>query len=259
MNQTDKPLVNRVAQSGLITLDLENYFPKGEVVPFDLKPFLFRELILREKDFREQMDQMDWSQYAGKHLAVFCSTDAIIPMWAYMLVAAQAAQVAAGVIQCTPEQYTDLHFLRVLSNLNPSDYTDQRIIVKGCSDHPVPPLAYLEITRMLTPVAKSVMFGEPCSTVPVYNEIGFAFHSDSVNSERNLYNFLDTFTIRHQCPDAASSEAPWNFAEGDTKSRGMSQKSDHGVGFLKFTKENIEIMCSNRQLVKHSRLCAVCS
>ncbi len=164
------PLVNRVVQSGLITLDLEQFYPKGEVLAFDLKPFLFMELILKEKDFREQIDQIDWSQYAGKHLAVHCSTDAIIPMWAYMLVAAKAAPHAAGIIQCTPEQYVELWFLRAVSALPTEQYTDKRIVVKGCSDLPVPPVAYLELTRLLTPVARSIMFGEPCSTVPVFKK-----------------------------------------------------------------------------------------
>jgi hypothetical protein len=165
-----KPLVNRVAQSGLLTINLEEYYPKGEVVAFDLKPFLFMELILKEKDFRERIEVMDWSVYAGKHLAVFCSADAIIPMWAFMLVATKAAPYAAGIIQCAPEQYVDLHFLKTLSALDATQYEDKRIVVKGCSDQPVPPMAYLELTRMLTPVARSIMFGEPCSTVPVYKK-----------------------------------------------------------------------------------------
>jgi Protein of unknown function (DUF2480) len=168
--QHSTPLVNRVAQSGLVTLDLEDYYPKGEVVAFDLKPFLFMELILKEKDFRERLENMDWTEFAGKHLAVFCSADAIIPMWAYMLVATKAAPFAAGIIQCATEQYCDLHFLKTLSALDARAFEDKRIIIKGCSDKPVPPMAYLEITRLLTPVAKSIMFGEPCSTVPVYKK-----------------------------------------------------------------------------------------
>jgi Protein of unknown function (DUF2480) len=165
----DEPtLVNRVAQSGLVTIDLEQYYPQGEIVSFDLKPFLFMDLILKEKDFREHMAQTDWPSYTGKHVAVHCSTDAIIPMWAYMLVAAQAAHYAAGVIQCAPETYADLHFLKTIASLPIEPYNDKRVVVKGCSDRPVPPMAYLEITRLLTPVARSLMFGEPCSTVPVY-------------------------------------------------------------------------------------------
>ena len=165
---TDKPLVNRVAASGLTTLDLEQFYPQGDICGFDLSKFLFRELLLREKDFREAMLAHDWEQYAGKHVAVYCATDAIIPMWAYMLVASYLAPVAADVIQCAPDRYAELYFLKRLSAVNPADYADSRVVVKGCSDKPVPALAYLEITRLLRPHARSILFGEPCSTVPVY-------------------------------------------------------------------------------------------
>ncbi|MEQ1745566.1 MAG: DUF2480 family protein [Saprospiraceae bacterium] len=164
----EQTLVNRVATSGLVTIDLETYYPEGEVVPFDLKDHLFMGLILKEKDFREALKAQDWSQYTGKNLAVFCSADAIIPMWAYMLVAAHAAPFARDVFQGLPEQYAEFAFLKQLATLNPDDYAGKRLVIKGCSDKPVPPSAYLEITRRLQPVAVSIMFGEPCSTVPVY-------------------------------------------------------------------------------------------
>lgn len=166
----EQPLVNRVAQSGLVTIDLEELYPAGEVVPFDLKGYLFMELILKEKDFREALKAHDWSQYQGKNLAVFCSADAIIPMWAYMLVATYAAPFANDIAQTTPDLFAEMAFLKKLSTLNISDYEGKRIVVKGCSDKPVPPSAYLEITRRLQPVAFSIMFGEPCSTVPVYKK-----------------------------------------------------------------------------------------
>ncbi|MBN8684892.1 MAG: DUF2480 family protein [Chitinophagales bacterium] len=164
-------LVNRVAESGLITIDLENFYPEGEVVAFDLKAFLFMELILKEKDFREALKQHDWSQYQGKNLAVFCSTDAIIPMWAYMLVVSYAAPVAAEVVQCLPEALPERVILRKIAALDINDYQEKRLVIKGCSDKPVPPAAYLEITRRLIPIAKSIMFGEPCSTVPVFKQL----------------------------------------------------------------------------------------
>ena len=166
----EQPLVNRVAQSGLVTIDLEELYPAGEIVPFDLKDYLFMGLILKEKDFREALKAHDWSQYQGNNLAVFCSADAIIPMWAYMLVATYAAPFAADIAQTTPGQFAEMAFLKNLSTLNISDYAGKRIVVKGCSDKPVPPSAYLEITRRLQPVALSIMFGEPCSTVPVYKK-----------------------------------------------------------------------------------------
>jgi hypothetical protein len=161
-------LVNRVAQSSLVTIDLENLYPAGEVVAFDLKGYLFMELILKEKDFREALQAHDWQQYAGKNVAVFCSADAIIPMWAYMLVASYLAPVANDVAQCTPENFVENAFLKKIAALHMEEYEGKRLVVKGCSDKPVPPSAYLEITRRLQPHALSIMFGEPCSTVPVY-------------------------------------------------------------------------------------------
>ncbi|MEL7220948.1 MAG: DUF2480 family protein [Bacteroidota bacterium] len=166
----EQPLVNRVASSGLITLKLEEFFPQKKLAHFDLKDFLFMELILKEKDFRTALKEHDWEQYNGQVLLVYCSTDAIIPVWAYMLVAAYAAPVATDVFQGTADDYYRAYFLRQLDQLDADQYRDQRIVIKGCSDHPVPPAAYLEITRRLQPLAKSIMYGEPCSTVPVYKQ-----------------------------------------------------------------------------------------
>ena len=165
-----QPLVNRVANSGLITLKLEEFFPSQPTVNFDLKDYLFMELMLKEKDFRQALKEHDWTQYQDKVLLVYCSTDAIIPMWAYMLVAAYAAPYATDVFQGQGEDYYRTHFLRALDQLDTEQYRDKRMVIKGCSDHPVPPAAYLEITRRLQPIAKSIMFGEPCSTVPVYKQ-----------------------------------------------------------------------------------------
>lgn len=180
----EETLVNRVANSRLVTIDLETFYPAGEVVSFDLKDYLFMGLILKEKDFREALKTHDWEQYAGKNLAVFCSTDAIIPMWAYMLVAAHAAPFARDVFQGLPEQYAEFAFLKKLATINPDDFAGQRLVIKGCSDKPVPPSAYLEITRRLQPVVASIMFGEPCSTVPVYKRPIFG----SVQSEAPISN-----------------------------------------------------------------------
>jgi hypothetical protein len=168
--KTTAPLVNRVANSSLVTIRLEDYFPKGEVVDFDLKEFLFMGLILKEKDFREALAAHDWNQYAGKNLAVHCSADAVIPLWAYMLVAAHAAPHARDVVQCAPAHFHEMAFQKALQELDLSPYEGQRIVVKGCGNHPVPPSAYMEITRRLLPIAKSIMFGEPCSTVPVFKK-----------------------------------------------------------------------------------------
>ncbi len=161
-------LVNRVAQSGLITIDLETFYPEGEIVPFDLKDYLFMGLILKEKDFREALKGHDWAQYSGKNIAVFCSADAIIPLWAYMLVTAYAAPYARDVFQGVPEAFVEAAFLKKIAALDITPYEGRRLVIKGCSNRPVPPAAYVEITRRLQPIAQSILFGEPCSTVPVY-------------------------------------------------------------------------------------------
>ncbi len=166
--ETEKPLVNRVAESGLVTLNLEKFFPEGEAAVFDLKDYLFMGLILKEKDFREALKNHDWEQYRGKVLLTYCTADAIIPMWAYMLVTAYAAPYAADVFQGDEEAYYKAAFLRALAGMDAAQYAEQRIVIKGCSDKPVPPAAYVELTRKLQPYAQSIMFGEPCSTVPVF-------------------------------------------------------------------------------------------
>lgn len=164
----EKPLVNRVAASGMVTLNLEEHFPTEEIVAFDLKDYLFHGLILKEKDFREALKALDWEQFRGKRLAVHCSTDAIIPMWAYQLVAIYAQPIATNVSYGTTAQVLDQYYHDVLSALNLGHLADQRVVIKGCSDKPVPAAAYLELARLLRPLAKSIMYGEPCSTVPLY-------------------------------------------------------------------------------------------
>ena len=161
---------NRVAESGLITLDPATYLPKEEVMAFDLKDFLFMGAILREKDFREAMSTHDWSVYQGRHVAVHCSADAIIPMWAYMLVSSRLTPVAATVYAGTPDELRKKIFLDNLSALDITAFADHRVVVKGCGDEPIGEWAYLEITRLLQPVVKSLMYGEACSAVPVYKK-----------------------------------------------------------------------------------------
>lgn len=167
---TEKPLVNRVANSGLITLNLETYFPKEAVVEFDLKDYLYMELILKEKEFRAALKAHDWSQYEGKHLAIHCSTDAIVPTWAYMLVTVYATPHALNIIQGSAETFYATYYQKILSEIDVTQYADQRIVIKGCSNKPVPVAAYTELVRLLQPHAKSIMYGEPCSTVPIYKK-----------------------------------------------------------------------------------------
>lgn len=164
------PIVNRVSESGLISLDLEEWYPKQEIATFDLKDYLFMGLILKEKDFRESLKALDWKVYQDQAVAVFCSADAVIPAWAYMLVATYLTPVAKDVYQGTPDAYRKELFHQQLSQIDPEQFRDQRIVVKGCGDLPIGPDAYLMITRILQPVAKSIMYGEPCSTVPIYKK-----------------------------------------------------------------------------------------
>lgn len=164
----EKPLVNRVAASGLITIKLEDFFPEVELASFDLKDYLFMEMILKEKDFRTALKEHDWSQYQDKVLLVYCSTDAIIPMWAYMLVAAYGTPFVRELFQGTKEQYYQMAYQRILADLDLEPFKGQRLVIKGCGDKPVPVSAYLELTRLLQPYAKSIMYGEPCSTVPIF-------------------------------------------------------------------------------------------
>ncbi len=162
--------VNKVANSGLITLDLETFLPVGETTTFDLKDHLFMGLILKEKDFREALKNLDWSIYRDKNVAIICSVDAIIPMWAYMLVASYLQPVAKDVFAGNEAEMQKHLFLKNMAAINPAEYLDQRVVVKGCGDIPIDNFAYTEITKILTPVAKSIMYGEPCSTVPIYKK-----------------------------------------------------------------------------------------
>ncbi len=164
----DKLLVNRVASSGLVTLNLEQFFPKEPLAIFDLKEYLFMALILKEKDFRESMRAHNWSQYDGQNLAVYCSADAIVPIWAYMLVASYAAPHAVRVCFGDADAFYQSAYATALAHVDGAAYKDQRVVIKGCSDYPVPASAYLEITRLLQPFALSIMYGEPCSTVPIF-------------------------------------------------------------------------------------------
>ena len=161
-------IINKVAQSGLLTLDLEDYYPREEVVVFDLKPLLFREMILKEKEFRAALQEIDWSAYTGKILAVTCTADAIIPAWAYMLVAAGARPYVRYIVLGDAQAAVQQVFLANLEAIDAREFTDKRVIIKGCGDLAVGPVAYLEITRLLQPVVKSLMYGEACSNVPVY-------------------------------------------------------------------------------------------
>ena len=163
-------IVNKVSQSGLVTIDLEDYYPKGERVLFDIKELLFQGMILREKDLRDFVKDENWSKYKNKYVALICTADAIVPTWAYMLLASHLEPYAKRVIFGDLETLETILFNDVLTKLNIDEYKDARIVIKGCGDLPVPKAAYVQLTNLLRPVAKSIMYGEPCSTVPIYKQ-----------------------------------------------------------------------------------------
>jgi len=161
-------IINKVAQSGLVTFDPASLYPVGERVLYDIKDNLFMGLMLREKDFREFIKAHDWQQYQDKYVAVTCSADAIVPTWAYMLLANKLNPYAKKVV------FGDLNILETvlyeeaISKINLETFRDQRVVIKGCGDITVPESAYVSLTFRLTAVVKSILYGEPCSTVPVY-------------------------------------------------------------------------------------------
>lgn len=167
----ENPIINKVASSGIITLDLEELYPVGERVVFDLKPLLWQEIALKEDDLRAFCKEHDWSQYAGKLMSVHCSADAIVPTWAFMLVATHLQPHAAFVTQGDADQLERAIFTRFVQHLDVEPYCNTRVVVKGCSKLPVPLNAYVELSAKLLPVVKSLMFGEPCSTVPLYKAV----------------------------------------------------------------------------------------
>lgn len=161
-------IINRVANSKLKTFDLEEIYPKGERVLFDIKDWLFQELILKERDFRVFVKNHDWSQYKNAFVAITCSADAIIPSWAYMLVASEATVFANKVVIGNLETLETAIYQELLSFLDYSEFVDALVIIKGCADKPIPNSAYAFLIEKLQPIAKSIMFGEACSTVPLY-------------------------------------------------------------------------------------------
>lgn len=161
-------IINKVAQSGLITFDLATLNPKEERVLYDIKDNLFQGLILREKDFRQFVKEHDWEQYSGKHIAITCTADAIVPTWAYMLLANRMAPHAKTVVFGDLEHLETVLFEKALEEIDMEEYRDQRVVVKGCGDTPIPESAFISLTVKLTGIVKSIMYGEPCSTVPIY-------------------------------------------------------------------------------------------
>ena len=163
-------IVNKVAQSAIISLDLEEIYPKEERVVFDLEPFLFQGLVLREKDFRSALKEIDWSIYENKWVAILCSADAIIPNWAFMLVSTYLTGVAKGYAVGSLETLEVMIAEECLRKLDLNSFQDRPVIVKGCADFPIPLFAYGRIVSLVQSRAKSIMYGEPCSTVPLFKK-----------------------------------------------------------------------------------------
>ena len=170
METTGEIILNRVEASGLVTLDLKAFYPKEAIKVFDLKDYLFRGLIIREKDFREALKNANWQEYKDTNVAIICSTEAIIPVWAYMLTATYLQPVAANIVLGNEEKTIESILLRNLDSIDAAAYIDKRVVVKGCGDTYIPESAYLKITTQLLPHVKSIMYGEPCSTVPVHKK-----------------------------------------------------------------------------------------
>ena len=164
----DDIVVNKVAESGIITINLEDSYPKDPIVVFDLKPYLFRELILREKDFRDALKKEDWSRFKDKIVLIQNPAEAIIPMWAHMLVASYLQPYAKDIDYGDESDYIKRTFLRNISDIAAEQYRSKRVVIKGCGDLELPESAYILITKKIKPLVKSLMFGEACSTVPIY-------------------------------------------------------------------------------------------
>lgn len=163
-------IINRVANSKLVTIDLEDYYPKGNRILFDISQWLMEGIVLREKDFRAQASAHDWSQYQDCYVALFCSTDAIIPGWAYLLLSTHLSPYASKVTVGSLDELELILFTEIIQNLDVSEFKDKPVIIKGCSNKPIPDSAFVLLSQKLFPVAQSIMYGEACSSVPLYKK-----------------------------------------------------------------------------------------
>jgi hypothetical protein len=161
-------IVNRVAKSVLKTIDLEDLYPSGIRVAFDIAPWLSEGIVLREKDFREAVNKHDWNQYKDKYIALHCSIEAIVPAWAFMLIASQLAPFAKKIVQGNLELLETVLFSDIIHQLDSTPFIDKTLIIKGCASKPIPPSAYIELIQKVQPIAKKLLFGEACSSVPLF-------------------------------------------------------------------------------------------
>lgn len=169
MNQSEE-IHNRVANSNLVIIDLEDFYDNAERVLIDIKEQLYQGLVLREKQFREFIKTTDWSVYKGRNVAISCSSDAIVPNWAYMLLTTALQPYVKNLVFGDLDDLDNHLFRDAINKLKMQDFSNAKVVIKGCSKIKVPVSAYVEITNKLLPVASSIMFGEPCSTVPVFKK-----------------------------------------------------------------------------------------
>ena len=167
----ENEIINRVANSALITIDLEDYYPKGERLMIDLSDWLYEGLLLKEKEFRQSLKEHDWAQYQNALVALHCSTDAILPGWAYLLVTTYVQPYAKALVIGNQEDMNQMLYQKIIENLDMSPFRDQRVIIKGCNRKTVPQNAYIHLASKLLPIVKSLMYGEACSTVPLYKKV----------------------------------------------------------------------------------------
>ena len=170
MSEIKDEIENRVAKSPLVTIDLDEYLDGSEVVFFDIKPFLFQELILREKDFRQQLKDHDWDQYAGKSVVIGCTADAIVPTWAYMLITSKLSSVVEDISQGDALDVEKKAIDKAVQKVMEQDLEGKKVVIKGCGGVAARDYAYTAVTKSLIPVVSSLMYGEPCSTVPIYKK-----------------------------------------------------------------------------------------
>lgn len=167
---TQEKIINKVAESGLVNFDISDLRPQGRRIGLDLKEFLYEGLILTEKDFREQVENMDLPNYEGGLVYLYCSTDAIVPLWAYFLISSKLEGVAKKIVFGSLEDLEMLLMSEEIQKYDFSEFQDKRVLVKGCSNFEIPTNAYVELVQKLKPWVKSLMFGEACSSVPIYKK-----------------------------------------------------------------------------------------
>lgn len=166
----EKEIVNKVQQSGIITIDPEEFYPQQECVEYDLAQNLWQGLVLKEKDFRNFIAAYNWNMYKNKNVAIYCSADAIIPHWAYMLLTCALTPYAGKIIYGNKEQLLAELMLEKIEKLDTSEFKNARVVIKGCGEKQIPQAVYIKLSQVLLPCVKSLMYGEPCSTVPVYKK-----------------------------------------------------------------------------------------